>query len=80
MKGTTAPDIIYLFVMLFAKPGDGMLPYRELYWTQDRPACEAQAKEWSAALAPVKFACVSHAQRKLKPHDGADDAGTSGEQ
>ena len=66
MKGSSVPDLIYLFVMLFAKPADGVMPYRELYWTQDKAACEAQAKEWSATLAPIKFACVSHAQKKLK--------------
>jgi hypothetical protein len=74
MKGTTIPDIVYLFVMLFAKPAEGAMPYRELYWTQDKAACEAQAKEWSATLAPTRFACVSHQQKRLKDQLDAGDS------
>lgn len=69
---TTTPDVIYLLMVLFA-PSAGNVGYEELYRTTDKAACEAQAKEWSAALAPNKFACVSHAQKKLKPDANRDD-------
>lgn len=70
---TSTPDLIYLLLVLL-NPAQNRLPYEELYKSTDKAACEAQAKEWSAAMAPTKFVCVSHAQKKLKPFsDGGGD-------
>ena len=63
---TTTPEIIFIFMMLFAPPSGGKPVREELYISTDKAACEAQATEWTAKLAPMKFLCVQHNQKKLK--------------
>lgn len=71
MTTTSAPELIYLFVVLLA-PAPGGTPYEEIYRTTDTAACEAQAKDWSAKLAPTKFVCLPHRQKKLKSYGAAE--------
>ena len=66
MTITTTPEIIYLLLALFS-PAPGAPGYAELFQTDDQAACEAQAADWSAKLAPTKFVCVAHAQKVIKP-------------
>lgn len=64
---TNIPEIIFVFVMFFAPPGGGKPQREELYMTTDKVACETQAAEWSTKLTPLKFICLQHNQKKLKP-------------
>ena len=62
---TTTPDAIFLFVAVLPAVKEEA-PYRELYRTTDQAVCDKQATDWSARLAPAKFVCLPHAQKKLK--------------
>lgn len=61
---TTTPEVIYLFMAL-TTAAPGKPAYVELYETTDKVACETQATEWTTKMAPSKFVCVSHSQKKL---------------
>lgn len=63
---TNTPEIVFIFTMFFAPPGGGKPQREELYITVDKVACESQAAEWTTKLAPLKFVCVQHNQKKLK--------------
>jgi hypothetical protein len=65
LTSTTTPETIFLFVAVLPAVKEDA-PYRELYRTADQAACDKQAAEWSAKLAPAKFVCLPHAQKKLK--------------
>lgn len=62
---TTTPDTVYLFVAVLPALKE-RAPYEALYQTTDKAACESQAADWTTRLAPAKFACLPHAQKKLK--------------
>jgi hypothetical protein len=66
---TKTPKLIYLFVAV-TPPAAGKTPFLELYHTDDQAACDAQAADWSARMAPNKFACLPHNQEKLQSDDG----------
>lgn len=66
---TKTPKVIYLFVAV-TPPAAGKAPYVELYHTDDQAACDAQAADWSARMAPNKFACLPHNQDKLASDSG----------
>jgi hypothetical protein len=73
---TSTPEIIFVFVMFFAPQGGGKPQREELYVSTDKAACEAQATDWSAKMAPLRFICVQHNQKKLKVPEfrtGAED-------
>jgi hypothetical protein len=72
---TTTPEIVLMFVLFFAPPGGGKPQREELYVTTDKAACEAQAAEWTAKMAPLKFLCIAHNQKKLKAPAYKPDAG-----
>lgn len=61
---TKTPKVIYLFVAV-TPAAAGRAPYVEVYRTDDQAACDAQAADWSAKLAPNKFTCLAHNQDKL---------------
>jgi hypothetical protein len=61
---TKTPKVIYLFVSV-TPAAAGKAPFVEIYRTDDQAACDAQAADWSARLAPNKFACLAHNQDKL---------------
>lgn len=71
LSTTSTPDTIYLFVASLPQIKDGP-PYWEIYRTTDQKACDAQASDWSARLTPSKFACLPHAQKKLKEAKGVN--------
>ena len=68
----TVTKVIYLFVAV-TPPAAGKVPYVELFHTDDQAACDAQAADWSARMAPNKFACLPHNQDKLQADNGALD-------
>ncbi len=73
LTATTTPETIYLFVAVLPSVKDDA-PYRELYRTTDQKVCDTQAADWSTRLAPAKFVCLPHAQKKLKGNgESADD-------
>lgn len=63
---TTTPEIIFIFMLFFTPPNGGKPLREELYISTDKAACETQAAEWTAKLAPLKFFCLQHNQKKLK--------------
>lgn len=63
---TITVAIVYILAGILATPGPGRLGYEEVYRTTDKAACEAHAVEWSAKLAPQKFACITLDTSKLK--------------
>jgi len=65
MTVTTTPELIYLLLAIF-NPAPGALGYADLFQSVDQAACEAQAADWTAKLAPTKFVCVAHSQKILK--------------
>lgn len=72
----TAPALVYLFVVVPAAAEPGLTPYRTLYITDDKAACDAQAADWAKLLAPNKVVCLPHKQKVLKPlgaSDGLDE-------
>jgi hypothetical protein len=62
---TKTPKVVYLFVAV-TPPAAGKSPFVELFHTDDQAACDAQAADWSARMAPNKFACLPHNQDKLQ--------------
>jgi hypothetical protein len=66
------PEVVFLFVMFFAPPNGGRPVHEIVYITTDKEACEAQAKSWTTALAPLKYVCLPHRQKKLKYPNTSD--------
>ena len=69
---TKTPKVVYLFVAV-TPPAAGKSPYVELFHTDDQAACDAQAADWSARMAPNKFACLPHNQDKLQSDNSGLD-------
>lgn len=69
---TKTPKVVYLFVAV-TPPAAGKVPYIELFHTDDQAACDAQAADWSARMAPNKFACLPHNQDKLQSDNSGLD-------
>jgi hypothetical protein len=70
----TAPATVYLFAIVPAVQSPGQLPYIDIYVTDDKATCEAQAADWSKLLAPSKAVCLPHKQKVLKIVGGSGDS------